>query len=332
MEAMDLHYGDPMGSKVFRETIADYLRTARSLRCNAEQIMVVSGSQQALAITAQVLLDPGDRVWVEEPGYRLAKTVFALAGCPVVAVPVDAEGLDVAAGIKLHRKALAAFVTPSHQFPLGVSMSASRRLQLLDWAQGAGSWIIEDDYDSEYRYESSPLASLQGLDTNARVIYVGTFSKVLFPGLRLGYIAIPEDLVERFISVRRAIDIGPPNFYQDVVADFMSEGHFARHIRRMRMLYHERRSALVESLREEMGSTVEVLGGETGMHLALMLREGSVDMEISEQAARQKLWLWPLSTSYAGEKSQPGLILGFGNTPVEEVPAAVQKLRNLING
>ena len=330
MDANDLHYSDPMGSQAFRETIADYLRTARSLRCKAEQIMIVSGSQQALDITAQVLLDPGDRVWMEEPGYRLAKTVFALAGCRVVPVPVDAEGLNVAAGIKLQRKARAAFVTPSHQFPLGVSMSASRRLQLLDWAQEAGSWIIEDDYDSEYRYDSSPLASLQGLDTNARVIYVGTFSKVLFPGLRLGYIAIPEDLIERFIAVRRAIDIGPPNFYQDVVADFMSEGHFARHIRRMRVLYHERRNALVESLREEMGSTVEVLGGATGMHLALMLPEGSIDMEISEQAARQKLWLWPLSTSYAGEKSRPGLILGFGNTAGEEVPAAVCKLRNLL--
>jgi GntR family transcriptional regulator / MocR family aminotransferase len=331
VEAMDLHYGDPMGSQAFRETIADYLRTARSLRCEADHVMIVSGSQQALEITAQVLLDAGDRVWVEEPGYRLAKTVLALAGCPVVPVPVDAEGLDVAAGIKLHRKARAAFVTPSHQFPLGVSMSASRRLQLLDWAQEAGSWIIEDDYDSEYRYDSSPIASLQGLDTNARVIYVGTFSKVLFPGLRLGYIAIPPDLVDRFIAVRRAIDIGPPNFYQDVVADFMSEGHFARHIRRMRVLYQERRSALVESLREELGSTVEVLGGETGMHLALMLAKGSNDLELSERAAREELWLWPLSPSYAGPISRPGFILGFGNTAVEEVPSAVRQLRKLID-
>ncbi len=330
-DAKALHYGDQLGSAPFRETIADYLRTARSLHCEADQIMVVSGSQQALEITARVLLDTGDPVWVEEPGYRLAKTVFALNGCRIVPVPVDADGLNVAAGMKLCRKARAAFVTPSHQFPLGVSMSASRRLQLLDWAQTTGSWIIEDDYDSEYRYESSPIASLQGLDANGRVIYVGTFSKVLFPGLRLGYLAIPSDLVESFIAVRRAMDIGPPNFYQDVVADFISEGHFARHIRRTRMLYHERRSVLVESLRKELGSTVEVVGGATGMHLTVMLPEGSRDLEISERASHQKLWLWPLSPSYAGKVARPGFILGFGSTAVEAIPTAVRKLRNLLD-
>lgn len=331
LDARALHYGNQLGSEAFRETIADYLRTARSLRCEAEQIMVVSGSQQALEITTRVLLDPGNPVWMEEPGYRLAKTVFALGGCRVVPVPVDAEGLDVAAGIKLCRKARAAFVTPSHQFPLGVSMSASRRLQLLDWAQTTGSWIIEDDYDSEYRYESSPIASLQGLDSNARVIYVGTFSKVLFPGLRLGYIVIPTDLVERFIGVRRAMDIGPPNFYQDVVAEFMSEGHFARHIRRMRMLYSERRTSLVESLRGELGARIEVLRGATGMHLTVMLPKGSRDLEISERASHQKLWLWPLSPSYAGKMSHPGFILGFGNAAVEELSSAVRKLSRLLD-
>jgi GntR family transcriptional regulator / MocR family aminotransferase len=330
-DARALHYGDQMGSPAFREIIADYLRTARSLRCEADQIMVVSGSQQALELTARVLLDAGDPVWVEEPGYRLAKTVFALNGCRVHPVPVDGEGLDVAAGIKLCRKARAAFVTPSHQFPLGVSMSASRRLQLLDWARTNGSWIIEDDYDSEYRYESSPIASLQGLDTNGRVVYVGTFSKVLFPGLRLGYLAIPSDLVEHFIAVRRAMDIGPPNFYQDVVADFISEGHFARHIRRTRTLYHERRRVLVESLRKELGSKVEVLGSETGMHLTVMLPKELRDLAISERASRLKLWLWPLSPSYAGNARQPGFILGFGNTAIEEIPAAVRKLRSLLD-
>src|SRR5215471_3552396 len=208
MDAKAFHYGEQKGSRALREAIASYLRTARSLHCEAEQIMVVSGSQQALEISARVLLDPGSRVWMEEPGYRLAADVLTLAGCHVVPVPVDKEGLNVAAGVARCRKARAAFVTPSHQFPLGVTMSASRRLQLLDWAQSSGAWIIEDDYDSEYRYQSMPVASLQGLDANARVIYIGTFSKVLYPSLRLGYLVLPSDLVDRFLAIRRAMDLG----------------------------------------------------------------------------------------------------------------------------
>ena len=214
-----------------------------------------------------------------------------MTGCRLVPVPVDKEGLDVCRRHqKLDRKARAALVTPSHQFPLGVTMSASRRFQLLDWAQNAGSWIIEDDYDSEYRYETSPIPSLQGLDASARVIYIGTFSKVLFPSLRLGYVVVPSDLVDRFLSIRRAVDIGPPSFYQEVLAEFISEGHFARHVREgMRVLYRERRSALVAGINEELGAIVEVLGGEAGMHLAVILAKNRYsDLKIAEQAARQK--------------------------------------------
>jgi GntR family transcriptional regulator/MocR family aminotransferase len=330
MDARSFHYGDQMGSMALRATIATYLRTARSLRCEAEQIMIVSGSQQALEISARVLLDPGSRVWVEDPGYRLARNVFALAGCHLVPVPVDMEGLDVAAGIKQCRKARAAVVTPSHQFPLGVTMSARRRFQLLEWAQNAGSWIIEDDYDSEYRYESLPIASLQGLDANARVIYIGTFSKVLFPSLRLGYIVIPPDLVDRFLVIRRAMDLGPPSFFQEVLADFINEGHFARHIRRMRALYRERRTALVDSIAGELGPKIEVLGGEAGMHLTVKLPTGNPDVEIAGRAARQNLWLWPLSPFYLDEGSHPGFILGFGSATLAEIPRAVRKLRNLL--
>ncbi|HLK32914.1 MAG TPA: PLP-dependent aminotransferase family protein [Terriglobales bacterium] len=331
MDAKSFHYGDQLGSKAIREAIASYLRTARSLRCQAEQIMIVSGSQQALEITARVLLDPGSRVWIEEPGYRMAGDVLALAGCRLIPVSVDTEGLDVAEGIALCPKARAAFVTPSHQFPLGVTMSASRRLRLLDWAQSSGSWIIEDDYDSEYRYQSMPIAALQGLDANARVIYIGTFSKVLFPSLRLGYVVIPLDLVDRFRTIRRAMDLGPPNFYQDVVADFINEGHFARHIRRMRVLYRERRSSLVESIQKELNNMVEILGDEAGMHLAVrLLGCRACDLEIAERAARQNLWLWPLSSAYAGTTAPQGFILGFASTPVTEIPGAVRKLRNLL--
>ena len=209
-------------------------------------------------------------------------------------------------------------------------MSAARRFQLLDWAQSTGSWIIEDDYDSEYRYESSPIACLQGLDSSGRVIYIGTFSKVLFPSLRLGYIVVPLDLVNHFLAIRRAMDLGPPTFYQNVLAHFIDEGHFARHIRRMRILYRERRSELVNNINEEFGPMAEVLGDEAGMHLAITLPNAIRDVEIAERAARQNLWIWPLSPQYIGEVSRSGFVLGFGSTGVDEIPRSIRKLRNLL--
>ena len=330
MSAHSFHYGDYMGSEGLREAVASYLRTSRSVRCEAEQVLIVGGSQQALEISARVLLDPGSSVWVEDPGYRLARDAFALTGCNLVPVPVDKDGLIVNEGIKQCPDARAAIVTPSHQFPLGATMSARRRLELLNWAQNSGSWIIEDDYDSEYRYESAPIASLQGLDTNERVIYIGTFSKVLFPSLRLGYLVVPGHLVERFLIVRRAMDICPPSFYQDVVADFINHGHFGRHIRRMRILYRERRSVLVDHLSRELGSKVEVLGSEAGMHLTVTLQNGIDDASIAARAARQSLWIWPLSGAYLGQEAHPGFILGFGSTAAADIPAAVRKLRNLL--
>ena len=243
-----------MGSQDLRDAIATYLGAARGVRCDAQQIMVVSGSQQALELSARVRLDPGSRVWIEEPGYPLARHVLTMHAAQMIPVPVDEEGLDVEEGIKRCRNARAVAVTPSHQYPLGVTMSASRRFQLLDWAEASGAWILEDDYDSEYRYESKPIASLQGLDSHSRVIYIGTFSKVLFPSLRLGYIVLPPDLVDHFAAVRRAMDLGPPGFLQSVLAEFISEGHFPRHIRRTRILYAERRNVLVECLKKEFGA------------------------------------------------------------------------------
>ena len=330
MNARSSHYGDQMGLRALRETISSYLRTARSLHCDASQIMIVSGSQQALELSARVLLDPGNRIWMEDPGYRLAQTVFSLTGCHLVPVPVDHEGMDVDAGRKLSPKARAALVTPSHQFPMGTTLSASRRLKLLEWAQSSGSWILEDDYDSEYRYDSSPIASLQGLDTNSRVLYIGTFSKVLFPSLRLGYLVIPSDLVERFLTIRRAMDLGPPGFLQEVLADFIAEGHFARHIRRMRVLYDERQTALVENIEQELADLVEIQGSAAGMHLTVTLRKPGHDVEIAERAALQNLSLWPLSVNYLGEVRRQGFVLGFGSTPVEEIPRSIRKLRNLL--
>jgi GntR family transcriptional regulator/MocR family aminotransferase len=325
-----LHYGGPLGSEQLRESICTYLRTARAVRCDPQQIMIVSGSQQALEISARVLLDPGSPVWVEEPGYWLTRNVLTATGARLVPIPVDAEGIDVSAGIKRCRKARAVFVAPSHQYPLGATMSASRRIQLLDWAQSSGSWVIEDDYDSEYRYGTMPIASLQGLDHSSRVIYIGTFSKTLFPSLRIGYVVMPTDLVDRFATLRHTMDLGPPYFFQAVLTDFMNQGHFARHIRRMRLLYGLRRIALVGGLTKEFGSTLEILGAEAGMHLVVRLPKGLNDVEIANKAAREKLWLWPLSPTYLGDRTLHGFILGFGSTTVEEMPSAVHCLRAVL--
>ena len=331
VSAASLNYGDVMGYQPFREALAVYLRTSRGVRCDAHQIMVVSGSQQALDLCARVLLDPGALVWVEEPGYKLMRYTLLIAGCRPIPVPVDDAGLDVLSGIRKCRHARAAFVTPSHQYPLGVTMTASRRLQLLDWAQRADSWIIEDDYDSEYRYESMPVASLQGLDQNSRVIYIGTFSKTLFPSLRLGYVVIPADLVDRFAVVRSATDICPPLFFQSVLADFIDRGQYARHIRKTRLLYGERRSGLVDALTNKFGSSLGILGAEAGMHLTVTLPPGILDGEISLRAAEERLWLWPLSSTYSGKSPRQGFVLGFGSTKVTDIENAVQRLSNLLS-
>jgi GntR family transcriptional regulator/MocR family aminotransferase len=330
MRPSDLQYGDAMGSETLRGVVAMYLRTSRAVLCEADQIMIVSGSQQALDITARVLLDPGAPVWVEEPGYWLVHHVLKAAGCRAVPVTVDPEGLDVSAGIKLSPEARAAFVAPSHQYPLGVTMSATRRFQLLEWAQNAGSWIVEDDYDSEYRYESPPISSLQGLDTNSRVIYIGTFSKVLFPSLRLGYIVIPSDLVDRFAAVRQSMDLCPSPFNQAVLTEFIREGHFARHIRKMRQVYRERRRVLAQEIERELYPSCTIIGGEAGMHLTILINDEIRDSEIAAKAAERKLWLSALSLSYVGNAARQGFVLGFGNTRASEIPSAVRLLKKLL--
>ena len=322
----------PLGLPPFREAVCSYLRTARAVRCEPDQIMVVSGSQQALDIVTRVLLDPGDQAWIEEPCYPLIRNLLLGSGCQPIPVPVDNEGLDVQAGIRLAPNARVAFVTPSHHYALGVTMSASRRFQLLEWSRQSSSWIVEDDYDSEYRFDSMPIPSLQGLDPTERVIYIGTFSKVLRPSLRLGYIVIPPDLIDRFMAVRFAMDIFPSFLFQEVLTDFMCDGHFVRHIRRMRTLYKARRTALVESLRAEFGSFLQIHGSEAGMHLTVTLPQSfkENDHQIATRAAKDKLWLWPLSGCYSNGHPRHGFILGFGNTPEDQMPAAVRRLRQAV--
>ena len=325
-------YGGAMGYLPFREAIAEYLGAVRAVHCEPSQIIVTTGSQQGLQLSAQVLLDPKDRVCIEEPGYPSARQAFIAAGAQLISIPVDREGMKVREITRRGRNARAVYITPSHQYPLGMTMSATRRMLLLNWAVRTGAWIIEDDYDSEYRFGSRPIASLQGLDTDARVIYIGTFSKVMFPALRLGYAVVPKDLVPAFSAARDAADVFSATLYQSVLTDFIREGHFARHIRRMRMLYMERRRTLVKAIRVEVGDTLEVVGAEAGMHLAAFLPPGTNDIAVSRSAAQRGISATPLSTCYLRRPARPGLILGYGGANERQICDGIRKLRMSLQG
>lgn len=322
-----MSYGDAAGYLPLREAIAEYLGMVRAVHCDPNQVLITTGSQQGLQIAAQVLLDREDQVCVEEPGYPGARLAFANAGARVVPIGVNNEGLNVE---ELKRKAphaRAVYITPSHQYPLGMTMSATQRLALLDWASRSGAWIIEDDYDSEYRYSSRPIASLQGMDQDARVVYVGTFSKVLFPALRLGYVVIPEDLIAAFSSALNAVSIFCSPLYQTVLTDFIREGHFARHIRRMRMLYERRRRVLTEALTAQLGNALEVVGAEAGMHVAALLPPGISDLDVSRRAAGRGISTMPLSACYLSSPGRSGLILGYGGASEPQIREGVRQLK-----
>jgi GntR family transcriptional regulator/MocR family aminotransferase len=320
-------YGDAKGYAPLREAIAEYLGAVRAVRCDPSQVLVTTGSQQGIQLAAQVLLDADERVWFEEPGYPGARQALLMAGAQLAPVPVDHEGLNVAEGIRRARGARAAYITPSHQYPMGMTMSASRRMLLLNWAERSGAWIIEDDYDSEFRFGARPISSLQGLDTSARVVYVGTFSKVMFPALRLGYVVVPKDLVQAFSAARDATDQFSATLYQAVMTDFIRDGHFARHIRRMRMLYMERRAALVEAIQNQMGGKLEVTGAEAGMHLVAMLPPGVDDVAVSKKAAAVGISAMPLSSCYLKPPARRGLILGYSGADARQIRDGTSKLK-----
>jgi GntR family transcriptional regulator/MocR family aminotransferase len=286
----------------------------------------------ALQICAMALLGPGDAVCVEEPGYPGARDALATAGARVVPVPVDGEGIDVARLAAHGRGARAVYVTPSHQYPLGTSMTAARRLALLAWARGGDRFILEDDYDSEYRYASRPLPALQGMDPLARVIYIGTFSKVLFPSLRVGYVVVPPSLWGAFVRLREALDIFSPTLAQAVLADFLRDGHFARHLRRMRKLYLGRRNALVERIEARLGGLLTTCSADAGLHLAALLPRGVDDREVLHRAAARGVTGTALSSCYAGRRPQSGLVLGFGGSDERRIAGGVEVLRDVIRG
>lgn len=321
-----LSYGDPAGYYPLRACIAAHLQTTRAVQCEVDQVIIVAGSQQALDLTARVLLNPGDAVWVEDPCYPGARNALLAAGAQVVPVPVDDEGFDLAAGLRRRRKARLVYVTPSHQYPLGVTMSLSRRLALLDWARQSGALIIEDDYNSEFRYSGRPLASLQGLDKNGGVIYVGTFSKTTFPSMRLGCMVVPGDLTDAFVAARALIDRHSPSIDQAILTDFIEEGHFARHIRRMRSLYAERQALLVAAAESELAGLLEVKPAAAGMHLIGWLQKGVRDKEASEQAARQGVEAAPLSAYSSNPLPRGGLTLGYTAVNPKQIKDGARRL------
>ncbi|MFL0243506.1 PLP-dependent aminotransferase family protein [Mycobacterium sp. SMC-18] len=307
-------YDNPAGYRPLREAIASYIATARGIHCTADQVIVVNGSQQALEFCARILLDPGDAAWLEDPGYLGARAALVSAGARIVPVPVDESGLDVAAGIELESTARIAIVTPSHQFPLGHTMSLERRLALIDWAARNQSWVIEDDYDAEFRYVGKPLAALTAIDTHQRVVYVGTFSKVLFPSLRLGYIIAPEAIVDGFTAAHLSTDMHAHLIDQAVVTDFMEQGHFANHLRRMRVLHRERQHLLIQEA-ERISNSIALAPSDGGLHLVGQLADFSDDTSIAKRALHQGIHVWPLSIHHYHPSRSSALLLGYAGTP-----------------
>jgi GntR family transcriptional regulator/MocR family aminotransferase len=267
---VDLGYGDPRGSLHLRRQIAAALAVDRGLRCDPDCIFVVSGTQHGLRLCAEALLKPGDKVWMEDPGYNAARATLVAAGADTVSVSVDGEGLDITDGRRRVPMARAAYVTPSHQFPTGVTMSMRRRVQLLEWAEDAGAWIFEDDYDSEFRYSGPPLTALAGL-SSTRVIYLGTFAKTLFPALRIAYVVVPPTAVGQVLSARAVIDRFPPAFMQDAVADLMADGTVSAHLRRMRKHYRQARDLLAQTILEESAGALTPIVPEQGLHMVVRL-------------------------------------------------------------
>jgi GntR family transcriptional regulator/MocR family aminotransferase len=325
----DLDYGSFAGLDALREAIADYVQSARGTRCTADQVIIVAGSKPGLSLICRLLVDPGDTVWMEEPGFPGAHGSLLAAGAQIVLVRVDREGLDVDAGVRRARHARLAYVTPSHQFPLGIPMSLPRRLELLKWARAARAWIIEDDYDSEFRYGTHAVPCLHGLDADGRVIYIGSFSKTLFPALRLGFLIVPADLRETFVAARRSIDNHPPTLDQAVLADFMAGGHFERHLRRMRAAYRERLEAMIAAADRFCGGALTIRPIRTGLHAVADLH-GADAFAVFREAAARDVEVMPVSAYFAGRAKDPkdanALVLGFAALPPDALIDGMQRL------
>jgi len=324
-----LDYGSPEGFAPLREAIAGYASRARGVRCGPDDVVVVNGSQQALDLTARVLIDPGDAVVLEEPHYAGARRVFEAVGARLRSVAVDADGLRVE---ELPRAARLAYVTPSHQFPTGAVLPVPRRLALLAWAERAGTFLIEDDYDSEYRYAGPPVESLQGLDRAARVLYVGTFSKVLFPALRLGYVVVPHALRRAFRAAKGLCDTGTSTLEQAALAEFIREGYFARHVSRSRLRSAGRRSALLEAVRDHLGTGAEVSGADAGLHVLLWLRgvPASQLPAIVRAAEGVGVGVYPVTPHCRESPRDAGFVLGYASLTEQSIREGIRRLARVI--
>lgn len=325
-----LDYADSAGCAVLRRAIAEHVQAARGTSCVADQVFVVAGAQRGLQMICSMLLDPGDRVWLEDPGYPGARSALAQAGARIVPVPVDGQGLDIAAGIRHAPNARLAYVTPSNQFPFGVPMSLMRRLALLKWATNAGAWIVEDDYDSEFRYATRPLPCLHGLDADGRVIYVGTYAKSTFPAMRLGFFIVPVDLVPRVQAIRRATDFHPAMLEQMALADFIRDGYYATHLRRMRSIYRERLEALEAAATELCAGALRLRPVRTGLHAVADL-DAVDDERVCEEARERGVEVAPLGMYYVGPRTANGLLLGFASTPPDTLRRGMEQLAAAID-
>ena len=324
---IDWGYGDHQGEIRLRAAIAEYLAAARGVRCRPEQIVLTSGTQQGLSLAARVLLDPGDVAWVEDPCYRAAFDILGAAEARIVPVAVDDHGFDVeAAAASGEPTPRLVYATPSRQYPLGMAMPLTRRLALLAWAERAGAWIIEDDYESEFQRPAATLPSLQGLDRAGRVIYLGTLSKLLFPSLRLGYAVLPEDLVEPFSAARHLTDRQSPGLTQAIMTDFILDGHFARHLRRMRALYAERQGFLIDALTRRLDGMLEVRPVESGMYLTAWLPSRWDDSAVAAALARIGVVALPLSSLTLATRRPPALVLGYAGLSETAIARAVERM------
>lgn len=321
--------GHPSGYEPLRKQIAAYVGASRGVRCTAAQIIVTAGAQQALDLVARLLLDPGDRVWIEDPGYPGARFAFRAAGAHLAPVPVDGEGMDVKGACRIARSARLAYVTPANQFPLGVVMSLERRMALLNWAVKQGAWIVEDEYDAEYTYSGRPAPALQSLDRSGCVLYIGTFTKMLFNALRLGFMVLPERLVDAFEAARSILDRHPPTLGQAILAEFIAEGHFGHHVRRMRQTYLERMSVLVEAGCTKLAGFLDIQEPRAGMRTIAWLKSGASDLTLAQAARQRALELAALSDLTIRHAHPPALILGFAGCRASELRRGVEVLAGL---
>lgn len=331
MPRRHLDYCEPAGYPPLRAEIANYLRASRGVRCQDDQVIIVAGSQQGLDLISRTLLDPGDEAWTEDPNYLGALGALLGAGVKVVHVPLDAQGMDIRRGQQLSKNPRLAYVTPSHQFPSGVVMSLSRRLELLDWAEQNSAWVVEDDYDSEFRYENKPLMTLQGMDSRGHVVYLGTFSKILFPSLRIGYLVVPPDLVSDFIRTLSFSLFHVPAISQMVLTSFIAEGHFGRHVRRMRKIYQERQSVLKTGIETLLGDYLTVQHDPAGMHLVSWLKQGLRDREVAERALESGIYAPPLSFYCSRIKLPDALLMGYTGLRPEEIMAGLERMREMFH-